>query len=243
MPRFLFLMPVPMPPEVLATFAKQLDGIRRADVELEFRAPPRGATLLDSPYEAVMAEATVLKAGASAQDEGFDAVCTFSMSDSGVYPLRSRLSIPVIGAGMAALTLAAQLGKKFSVITMWEPWLYHARDQAAKCGLSSALASVRHINTRPDTQELLSGKEDFVFDLLETEARSAIEEDGAEVIILGSTTMDQSYAHLVEHLPCPVVNPGHAAYKACETLYDLKLMQSRLCYHQPEVINDDVFAT
>lgn len=243
MPKFLFLMPVALPPEALANFSEQLDDICRSDVELVFRAPSKGATLLDSPYESVMADATVLKAAATAEDEGFDAVCSFSMSDSGVYPLRSRLSIPVIGAGMAALTLAAQLGSKFSVITMWEPWLSHARDQAAKCGLAGSLASVRHINTRPDTQELLSGKEDIVFDLLEQQAKAAIAEDGAEVIVLGSTTMNQSYAHLVEHLPCPVVNPGLAAYKACETLYDLKLAQSPLRYHQPQVINDEVFSS
>jgi Asp/Glu/hydantoin racemase len=38
--------------------------------------------------------------------------------------------------------------------------------------------------------------------------RKAIEEDGADVLLLGSTTMHQAHAYLAERLPVPVINPG-----------------------------------
>ncbi|MEM7570140.1 MAG: aspartate/glutamate racemase family protein [Pseudomonadota bacterium] len=240
--RFLFLMPVPMTPPALESFAAQLPvGIRRENITLDFSSPESGASLLDTPYDSVIADATVLKAGLNAEKAGYDVVCSYSMSDSGVKGLRSSLSIPVVGAGEATFHLASQLGRRFSVVTMWEPWLEHSHDLAKKTGLTSRLASVRHIDVRPDTQELLAGKEDIVFAKLEEQARKAINEDGADVIVLGSTTMHQSHAYLEGVLDCPVVNPGYAAYKTCETLFDLKLAHSKHAHPAPPVRNDAVF--
>ena len=47
----------------------------------------------------VVNDAYVIEAGLSAEDEGFDALIMDTVSDSGIYALRSRLSIPVIGPG------------------------------------------------------------------------------------------------------------------------------------------------
>ncbi len=242
MARIRMILPVPLPAEALDNFAAQIPAkIRRSDIELEFRGCRAGATLLDSPYEWALADTFVLDAGASAQADGCAAVCSFTMSDSGLAALRSRLAIPVVGAGQAAFGLAAQLGRRFSVITMWEPWQRLALETVGKYGLADRLASVRHINVRPDTHELLSGKEEIVFGALEAAALQAIEEDGADVIVLGSTTMYQSHAYLTARLPVPVVNPGLAAYKACETLLDLGLAQSKRAYPFPEHDADGLF--
>jgi allantoin racemase len=104
------------------------------------------------------------------------------------------------------------------------------------------VASVRSIDVRPDAQELLAGKEEIVFAKLEAEGLAAIERDGADVIILGSTTMHQSHAYLAQKLPVPVLNPGLVALKLCEMLLDLGLSHSGHAYQSPEVLNDHVFA-
>ena len=72
-----------------------------------------------------------------------------------------------------------------------------------------------------------------VFPLLEQAARKAIEEDGAEVLILGSTTMHQSHAWLAPRLPVPILNPGPLSYKMVESLLGLGLMQSRQAFPKP----------
>ena len=92
---------------------------------------------------------------------------------------------------------------------------------------------MRAIEVPPDNQGLLSGKEDDVFPLLEAAARQAIEVDGAEVIVLGSTTMHQSHAYLSERLPVPVINPGPLSYKLAEAALALKLRHSRVGYPRP----------
>lgn len=244
MARIRMILPVPIPSVALALFADQIPAaLRRDNIELEFRGTRSGASLLDSPYELALADSFVLDAGATAEADGCDVVCSFSMSDSGVAALRSRLSIPVVGAAQSAFALATQLGKRFSIITMWEPWKAMSNDLLKRYDLTDRVASIRHIDVRPDTQELLSGKEEIVFARLEEQAKRAIDEDGADVIVLGSTTMYQSHAHLVQALSVPVINPGVAAYKTCEALLDMGLSHSKRAYPLPERSKDGLFST
>jgi allantoin racemase len=242
--RILMLLPVPVPQAALAMFAAQLPAhLQSADTSVTFVAAREGGFLLESPYETAMAEMFVLEAGAKAEDEGYSAVCVNSMSDTGVNALRSRLSIPVIGTGRSTLYMAASLGRRFSIITMWQPWISAYEDLVEQTGLGKKLASIRHINVRPDTSELLSGKEEIVFDAIEAASRKAITEDGADTIVLGSTTMHQSHAFLAAALPVPVLNPGLVAFKTCAMMLDLGISHSSTAYPRPAVLKDDLLAT
>ena len=242
--RIKMIVPVPLPQEALAGFAAQMPpGLVRPDMVIEFAGVRAGTSSLDSYFEATMADAFCLEAGLRAEQEGFAAVCLNTVSDSGLDALRSRLAIPVVGPGRASFFLAADLAKRFSVVTMWPQWHWIYRKLASETGLGARLASVRDIATRPDTRELLAGKEEIVFAKLEEQCRRAIDEDGAEAIILGSTTMHQSHRYLAERLNVPVLNPGLVAYKLCETLLDLGLAHSKRAYPAPEAPADDVLTS
>lgn len=242
--RIKMIIPVPVPAAALASFASQIPAnLLRHDVAVEFCCAARGGGALDSAYEGVMADAFCLDAGLAAEEEGFDAVCVNSMSDSGVAGLRSRLSIPVLGTAAPTYHLASQLGRRFSILSMWDNWRWLYDKVLAETGLQGRLASIRSIGIAPDTAELLAGKEDAVFPLLLDAARRAIDEDGADVLILGSTTMHQSHRFLQDQLDVPVLNPGLIAFKTCETLLDLKLSHSKRAYPSPRGFSDSVFRT
>jgi allantoin racemase len=98
---------------------------------------------------------------------------------------------------------------------------------------------MRSIKTRPDLEELLTGKEEVIFKKLEQESLKAIEGDGADVIVLGSTTMHQSHGYLKEHLPVPVINPGLIMYKLCEVYLELGLSHSKHAFPPPQVPKDN----
>ena len=66
-----------------------------------------------------------------------------------------------------------------------------------------------------------------------------IEDDGADVLILGSTTMRQSHAYLKQHLPVPVINPGLVAYKICEMILELELCHSKTAFPDPKAVQDE----
>ena len=233
------ILPVPIPDEALAAFEAQVPvSLQRPDLQIDFCAAKNGGKILDSYYEMTLADAFVLEAGLSAQAEGYDAVCINSMSDSGLAALRSRLDIPVVGPGQACFLTAAMLGHQFSVITMWDRWKPLYRKVALELEMQHRLASIESIDTRPDAEDLLAGKEEVVFAKLEAAARRAIDDHGADVIILGSTTMHQSAEFLSDALEVPVLNPGLIALKQCEMLVQLGLSHSKLAYQAPEALND-----
>jgi allantoin racemase len=80
-----------LPPEMIA-----------AGMSVDFVAVSWGAALGDSYYDTMLMDMSVFEAGLKAQEEGYDAVCIDTVSDSGMYALRSKLSIPVLGPGQAA---------------------------------------------------------------------------------------------------------------------------------------------
>lgn len=235
------IVPIPMDEAGVANRASQLpDSMIMEGCQVDFVAVSWGAALGDSYYDTMLMDMSVFEAGIKAEEEGYAAVCIDTVSDSGMYALRSKLSIPVVGPGQAAFHIACCLGHKFSVITMWDEWFHLYTKTLKEYGLEHRCASLRSIKTRPDLEELLEGKEEVVFKKLEEESLKAINEDGASVIVLGSTTMHQSHGYLVDKLPVPVINPGQVAYKLCEMYLQLDLSHSKKSFPDPEKPNDDM---
>ena len=241
--RIKMIFPVPMSEATRPLVESQLPAsLMRPDIDVSFVGAGQVMTLADSYYDMALMELAVIEAGIKAEEEGYDAVCVNTVSDSGLSALRSRLSIPVLAPGIAAFHTACMLGQKFSILTMWPRWYPLYRKTIKEYGLESCLASIRSIDVRPDTEALLEGKEEVVFAKLLEAGRLAIEQDGADVIVLGSTTMHQSHAYLAQHLPVPVLNPGLIAYKMCEVLLDLGLCHSKIAYPSPEQNKDAAFS-
>ena len=232
--KILVIVPFAMSPENLALRQQQLAGLEfGADLQFDYRCVKAGPANYSSHHDFALADVSIFEAGCRAQDEGFAAVCVDTMSDSGVAALRSVLDIPVFGPGKVSMLTALMLGDRFSIITMasrWKPLYKKALDEL---GLHHKCASIRAIEVPPDNQGLLSGKEDAVFPLLEAAAQMAIEIDGADVLILGSTTMHQAHGYLQARLPVPVINPGPLSYKMAEAALALGHHQSRQAYPRP----------
>ncbi len=237
--RIKVIVPIPMDEAGVAARAAQLPtGFVTPGFAPEFAAVPWGAALGESYHDMLLMDWTVFQTGIGAEDEGYAGVLIDTVSDSGLRALRSRLSIPVVGPGEAAFATAMMLGKKFTVLTMWPQWFPLYEKTLTEYGWWSRVASLRSIDTRPDVTELLAGKEEVIFAKLKGEALRAIEQDGADTIVLGSTTMHQSAAWLAGELPVPVINPGQVAYKQLELLIGLGLTHSKKAFPAPEVRKD-----
>jgi len=228
------IVPFPFDEKGIANRRAQLpDEFIRPGFEVEFVPVKNSCAYGDSYYDTLLMDMFIFEAGLRAEQEGYAAVCIDTVSDSGMYALRSRLKIPVLGPGQIAFHIAGTLGHKFSVITMWDEWFPLYKKTLTEYRLWDKVASLRSIKTRPDVEELLSGKEDVIYDKLEQESLKAINEDGADVIVLGSTTMHQSYGYLKECLPVPVINPGLVMYKMCEVFLELGLSHSTHAFPSP----------
>lgn len=235
------IVPIPMDAAGVAARAAQLpDSLVAPAFKPEFVAVPWGAALGDSYHDMLLMDWTVFQAGIDAEREGYAGILIDTVSDSGLRALRSALAIPVVGPGEAAFATAMMLGKRFTVLTMWPQWFPLYEKTLTEYGWWDRVASLRSIDTRPDVTELLAGKEEVIFAKLKAEAEAAIAEDGADVIVLGSTTMHQSAAFLAANLPVPVINPGQVAWKQLELLISLGLSHSKLAFPAPEVDRSDM---
>ncbi len=235
MPRICVLVPFALDENGLANRRRQQRSVKLSpDVELEYKPVKAGAAMLDSYHDYALEDLAMLEAGLEAADEGFDAICIDTTSDSGAHALRSMLDIPVVGPGRASYLTALMLGSRFSVLTQWDGWIPVYRKGVIELGLECHLASIRSINMLPDLSNLLGGKEDVVFPKLRDAGLQCVQ-DGAEVICLGSTTMHDSHGYLSENLPVPVINPGPLTYKLAEAMLALGLTQSRRAFRAPDV--------
>lgn len=115
---------------------------------------------------------------------------------------------------------------------MWKRWFGLYERSLRELGIESRCAGMRAIDVHPDNRNLLGGKDD-VLPLLHEAALQLIEEDGADVICLGSTTMHEAHGYLQDRLPVPVINPGPLSYLAAEAVTALGLTHSRAAYPQP----------
>jgi allantoin racemase len=240
MKKVVVLVPFAFDEKGLANRRAQLASVKLGeDIEFDYKAVKAGPALYDSYHDYALADVAIFEAGLTVQEEGYDAVCIDTMSDSGMNALRSVLDIPVIGPGRASYLMALMLGSKFSVLTQWDPWMNLYKKGLQEYGLVEKCASIRSINTPPDVENLLGGKEEVVFPKL-VEAGLRCVDDGADVICLGSTTMHQAHAHLSENLPVPVINPGPLTYKLAEAVLSLGLTHSRQAYPKPHVFKPEM---
>ncbi|MEM1430303.1 MAG: aspartate/glutamate racemase family protein [Pseudomonadota bacterium] len=231
MKRVLVIVPFPMNAENRAKRAAQIGAVELGPgIEFAFesvRAAPKNYV---SASDMVLAEFGAFEAGLDAQRRGFDAVCIDTMSDSGLAALRAELSIPVIGPGRASVLMAMMLGHRFSIIAMWPHWQHLYRKVLTELGVERSCASVRWIESQPDNQGLLGDRSTDVFEALTEVAFKAVDEDGAEVVLLGSTTMHEAHGYMAERLPVPVINPGPLTYKLAEAVLGLGLTHSKRAY-------------
>lgn len=238
--RIKFIIPFPFDDEGIANRAAQIQrDILGPDTEVECVPVRNSATVVADHYEAMLFDMYITEAGLRAEEEGYDAVVMDTVSDSGLYALRSRLSIPVLGPGLVSYAVATMLGKRFSIVTMWDKWRHLYEKNLDLYHLWEKCASIRAVDIPPDVEALLAGKEEEVFGKLTAAAQAAIDEDGADVILLGSTTMHQAAQHMSERLAAPVVNPGPVAIKMAETIVQLGLSHSKVAFPTPETLQDE----
>jgi len=232
--KVLVIVPFPMSEENRRAREAQLEAVQLGPgIEFHFRPVRAAPANYTSEHDSVLADISIVDACKNAQAEGYDAVCIDTMSDSGLAAARSLLDIPVIGPGRASMLAALTLGERFSILIMWDRWRHLYRKTIAELGLGARCASIRSIGVAPDNQALLAGKEDEVFPRLLEAARACVEQDGAEVILLGSTTMHQAHGYLAGRLAVPVINPGPLTYKLAEAALALGLKHSRKAFPRP----------
>jgi Asp/Glu/hydantoin racemase len=228
----------------------RLNALKRPDTEVEFVQPTDDAFIefVEDVYQSeLMGVQFAQDALVTAGDGGVDAICHSCGAEPGVRAARELCEVLVMGPACAAMHVASMLGRSFSyVIAGGDAEGIHSREvirsAAEHYGLASKLASIRTVPASP-----LAFKEDIVTStalerLRESvlqEARAAVLDDGADVIIgYGGPAMHDWLTEELHRLSVPVVSPDLALLAVTEMLVRLGLAQSKRTYPLPRRVYD-----
>ncbi len=209
-------------------FLKKTGPLFRIEVEsLDY-----GPASIESHYDELLAAPFVVKKVVEAEKRGFDAVIINCFLNPGMHAARENVSIPVVGPGEAAIHLALIIGNGFSIIDPGPRKYvsYMPPEQVRVMGIST-----RFISERGAGVAVL----DIIKDLEKTtkmvaeQARLAVKQDGADVVVLGCTGLVGLAPRVQEKIGVPVIDPALAALRMAETLCQMGLPPNRVAYPKP----------
>jgi allantoin racemase len=153
-----------------------------------------------------------------AEEEGCLAGIIGCFYDGGLRELRESVHMPVVGMAEAALAVAATLGHKFSIIVGRRKWIPKMHDNLVLYGHERRLASFRSVEM--GIPEVLGDPDAFFTRCIE-EARKAVRDDGAEVVVLSEMASPSFWKRARRETDIPIVDPGAACWKFAEMMAGL----------------------
>ncbi|MFM8516494.1 MAG: aspartate/glutamate racemase family protein [Nevskiaceae bacterium] len=186
---------------------------------------PRLSLFAATAYERLLVDVGYVDAALEAARDGSDAILINSFADYGLNAARAALTVPLIGAGEAALREASADGSRpFSIVTVWPrsmSFLYEERLQAT--GLQSLCRSIRHASDEHELHKLghddgvmprMARHEPSVIASLRALCEAAVKDDGAAAIVLGCTCMAPIGELLQTGCSVPVIESSRAGLRA-----------------------------
>jgi len=150
----------------------------------------------------------------------------------GVEAARECINIPIIGGFPTSAFTALALSQRFSIITILDSTLAMQRGHPQTYGIEDDFASIRAIDCPVNDLANI----DVVVGKAFEAALKAIQEDGAQSILLGCTgfvgVAERVSTLLMQTLQTyvPVIDPNQAGFSFLVSLVRMKLRPSRLCY-------------
>jgi len=191
----------------------------------------RGPESIECFYDNAYSELTTVEYAENAEEQKYDGVIIYCFSEPGLLGAKEKLNIPVVGLCEASLHVASILGRRFTIIhpAPSSLALSHVDYKLDEYGLRPRCASIRFLGI--PVLDLLD-KERLEKRLLEESAK-ALNEDGADTLVLGCGSMFGADDIIAKKFRVPVVVPARASLKICEALIDMGVAQSKLYFAYP----------
>lgn len=197
---------------------KILESIKRPDTIVDVTHISRGPEQLEYWSNECVILCDLYKIIYESERQSYSSAVIGCFGDPGLRGARELAKIPVVGAGESCMHIASTLGHKFSIIASEKKAIPLIEDLVYQYGLEKKLASIRVVDFPPVRmlKEQVKLKEAIFH-----QAQKAIEEDNAEVIVLGCTCESGFSKDLMKKLKVPIVDAVVIPYKYAEMLGDL----------------------
>lgn len=152
-------------------------------------------------------------------EHDFDAVVIACFDDTGLWELKGRADIPVVGIGEAGFHAAMLFGLRFAVITTLPVSVPVIKGNIERQGMLERCAEVRATNI--PVLELEAKPEASVVRISE-EIDAALSTGHCDAIVLGCAGMADIAEQLQSKYTVPIVDGVKAAIGLCETLHKVQ---------------------
>lgn len=201
------------------------------ETEVEIRQVSDGPFTIESELDESHAAYEVVKACVQAEKDGFDGIFVNCFGDPGVRAAREVVNIPVFGGFEPVMLLTLGLADKIGIISVLRSVVPLIRGAVSRAGLQERVSCIRQVNIPVHD---LGDVQQFM-DALTEQSLLAIQQDGAEAIVLGCTAMVDAAETVKAHLLAqgynvPVTEAAQAALTWLETQVRMGLLQSRITY-------------
>ena len=221
------ILPVPFSPVIDSWFQQYCPTILRPNCRVDFGylSPAAPLTFLTSDYANAMQAPHVLTACRKAQADGCDGVLLNIAFDTALREAKHVLQIPVVGALQSAIGVAQSVcGRQFSILAISPNEVPVNYRLSREYQFGAQLASVRPVNVavldlHKDFEQLVSSAH--------AAAKQALEQDGADTLVLGCTGMvglAERLSSLLDH-QVPVLDPCAIGLYHLEDCVRLKIRQ------------------
>jgi len=189
------------------------------DTEFDIVNIDEGPMNIECFYEETLASAHVVEKVVEAEREGWNGVFISCFADPAVDASRERVKIPVVGGFQPAALTASLISDKWSIVTISKKPIPLIRKVSRKLGIENNIASIRHIDT--PFSDLPNEK--IIESRLLKQINKAVDEDGAEAIVLGCTGFGRIAQTLAQKMaskgkPVAVISPTASAIGFLELL-------------------------
>lgn len=214
-------------PNTTASMTEKIRACARAAAApgTEIRAvnPTMGPASIESHYDEALAVPGLLEQIAIGERDLVDGYVVACFGDPGLDAARELARGPVVGIAEAAMRTAGYLGRGFSVVTTLGRTTGRAWELAHRYGMAGFCRSVRACEI-PVLDLEMPGSTSR--ESITQECKRAVEDDGADVIVLGCAGMADLCRFVAEQVGVPVVDGVAAATKTVESLVGLGLRTS-----------------
>ena len=215
--RILWIDPIVGDKPYVGALRQALGEARRSDTEVEIISLPDGHAprhLRFHAYEALVVGEIVTAVYRRAGD--FDAFIIGCFYDLALREAREVSGKAIVTAPCeASIAIAAQLGNTFSVLVGADKAIPKMRENIRAYGLEHRLMSMRPLNM--GVLEF-QAQADRTMEAMLREGAKAVEEDRAEVIVLGCSAEVGFHRRLQDELGVPVIDSALAPFKYAEFL-------------------------
>jgi len=201
-------------------------------LEIEVESLDYGPASIESHYDGILAAPFVVKKVIEAEKRGFDAVIINCFLEPGIHAARENVDIHVVGPGEAAIHIALMVGEGFSIIDPGPRKYvsYIPPELVRRMGVTEHFISVRGAGVA--VLDITKNFENTT-KMISQQAKLAVEEDKADVIVLGCTGLIGLAPTLQEMVGVPVIDPTLAALFMAEALCRMELLPNRINYPKP----------